>query len=105
MLRLFTGDDQSVLVTKQLNSCFFLLTVLASRWACPMESVLAAASSREDTRRLDDRDCIPTPVAEGNLGEGSSENDEFAFQQDHFAEVRASFCSCHVTVTWDTECY
>jgi hypothetical protein len=86
--------DQSVLVTEHFNSYFCLLAALASRWTGPMESVSPAASSRED---------ILTPVPDRNLGEGSSDSDEAAFQPDHFAEVRTSFPSCQVTVIWDTE--
>jgi hypothetical protein len=90
-------------VTEHFNSYFCLLAALASRWTGPMEQVSPAASSREDTPMPDERDCISTPVPYRSLGEGSSDSDEVAFQQDHFAKVRASFCSCHVTVMWDTE--
>jgi hypothetical protein len=116
-LQLFMGDsrrrlncklgpeehDQSVLVTEHFNSYFCLLAALVSRWTGSTESVSPVASSREDTPKPDERDYIQTPVPDRNLGEGSSDSDEVAFQQDHLAEVRASFSSCHVTIIWVTE--
>jgi hypothetical protein len=68
-------------------------------------STSAAASSRGDSPRPGERDLIPTSVPDRNLGEGSSDNDEVAFGQAHFAEVRASFFSRVVTVLQDTECH
>jgi hypothetical protein len=82
-----------------------LFAAVVSIWTRPMKSVMPAASSRGDSPRPDERDRIPTPVPDRNLGEGSSDSGGVAFGQDHFAEVRASFCSHLVTVIWDTECH
>lgn len=51
-----------------------------------MKSVLAAASAIKDTPRHNDRDHIPTPTPDRNLGEGSSGSNEVAFGHDHFEE-------------------
>jgi hypothetical protein len=79
-----------------------LFAAVVSRWTRTMKSALPAALSRGDFPRPDERDRIPAPVPDRNLGEGSSYNDEVAFVQNHFAEVRASFCSRLITVTRDT---
>ncbi|XP_023713124.1 uncharacterized protein LOC111867463 isoform X2 [Cryptotermes secundus] len=82
MLSLFTGDPG-----RRLKS-------LVSRSHSPMQSVSAAASSRGDFLRPDERVRILTSMPDRNLGEGSSGSGEVAFGRDHFAERSANSNSC-----------
>ncbi|PNF32494.1 hypothetical protein B7P43_G03867 [Cryptotermes secundus] len=70
------------------------LNFLASRWTGPTESVSPAVSSREDTPRPDEREHIPTPMPDRNLGEGSGDSDEIAFGKYHFTEGYAYSNNC-----------
>ncbi|PNF16473.1 Protein brambleberry [Cryptotermes secundus] len=72
MLSLFAGDPG-----RRLKS-------LVNRCPSPLKSMSAAASSRGDSPRPDERVRILTPVRDRNLGEGSSGSGEVALGLAHF---------------------
>ncbi|PNF28127.1 hypothetical protein B7P43_G11874, partial [Cryptotermes secundus] len=84
----YTHGDAAALNFPSMTILILASTAaLVSRSHSPMQSVSAAASSRGDFLRPDERVRILTSMPDRNLGEGSSGSGEVAFGRDHFAEV------------------